>query len=199
MATKQTQPCIQLADLLPAMNCVDLDNRAGVVCEILFGYAEEVATWPELPSPEAETPLSYAEAGVWDGELAMANGCNMYRFAFTDEQAELAISEAGEQGGECVLYELTVTRARLQKEVFGFLNALKGRNLVVIATDKNGNKYLLGDKLSPCRKVAGDGSTTGKASTDLNQQTVKFQYYCPRYLMYAGETDSLLKPAGGGA
>lgn len=198
MATKPTQPCIQLADLMPAMNCVDLDNRAGVVSEILFGYAEEVATWPELPAPDSETPLTFAEAGIWDGPLTMANGCNMYKFAFTDEQAELKISESGETGGESVLYELTVSRARLQKEVFGFLNALKGRNLVIIVSDKNGNKYLMGDKLSPARKVAGDGSTTGKAATDLNQQSIKFQYYCPRYLMYDGDTEALLKPAGGG-
>lgn len=197
MAKSTTQPCIALADLLPAMNCADLDNRGGVVNEFLVGLADEVATWPDLPTPDADA-LDLKTAGAWDGELAMKAGCKMYRFACTDEQAELAISEAGEVGGECVLMELSVTRTRMQQEVFGFLNALKGRNLVVIATDKNGNKFLMGDKLSPCRKVAGDGSTTGKATTDLNQQSIKFQYYCPRYLMYTGDTESLNIEAAGG-
>ena len=47
-------------------------------------------------------------------------------------------------------------------------------------------------------EVAGDGGTSGRAATDVNKHSIKFQYYCPRYLMYDGETDSLLKPAGAG-
>lgn len=196
MATKPTQPCVALADLMDSVNCVDLDNRAGVATELLIGLADEVATWPDLPAPESETPLTFAEAAVWDGALAFNEGCCMYRVTFTDEQAELKITEAGENGNEVVLYELDLSRYRMSKEFFGFLNAIKGRRLVLIVTDKNGNKYLMGDKLAPARKVAGDGGTSGRAATDVNKHSIKFQYYCPRYLMYDGETDSLLKPAG---
>ena len=197
MANKPTQSCVALADLMEATNCVDLDNRAGVVTELLFGFADEVATWPDLPAPESETPLNFAEAGVWEVDLAFSEGCNMQRLVFQDEQAELKITEAGDEGSEVVLYELDLTRYRMSKEFFGFLNAIKGRRLVLIAQDKNGCKYLMGDKLAPAKKVAGDGATTGRAATDVNKHAIKFQYYCPRYLMYAGDTEALLKPAAG--
>lgn len=197
MTAKPTQPCVALADLLDTLNCEDLDNRAGVVTEVLVGYADEVATWPDLPKPLGEA-LTMDKAGTWEGNLAFITGCQMQRFVFPDEQAELKISEAGENGNEVVLYELDVTRYRMGATLFGFLNAIKGRKLVLIVTDKNGNKYLMGDKLAPARKVAGDGGTTGRAATDVNKQSVKFQYYCPRYLVFTGDTSALLKPAAGG-
>lgn len=79
--------------------------------------------------------------------------------------------------------------------MFGFENAIKDRNLVLLVRDRNGVWYLMGDEMAPAMKVDGDGSTTGKAGTDQNRTSIKFQYSCPRKLIYTGETDSLLVPA----
>ena len=125
----------------------------------------------------------------------MANGCQLYELNITDETGELKITDQGEKGGKSFLYELDVTRAKMNAVMFGFENAIKDRNLVLLVRDRNGVWYLMGDEMAPAMKVDGDGSTTGKAGTDQNRTSIKFQYSCPRKLIYTGETDSLLVPA----
>lgn len=189
--------CVNLASISAAMNCVDVDNRAGIVSRILFGYSDDVGAWPELPSPTTEAGMSMEEAGKWKGELAMKQGKCLYEMHFTDETGNLVITDQGEKGGESFLYDLNIVRAKINAELAGFENAVKGRNLVIIAQDRNGIKYLMGDELSPALKVAGDGSNTGTTGTDRNQTTLKFQYACPRKLVYEGDLDSLLAKAPG--
>ena len=106
------------------------------------------------------------------------------------------ITDQGETGGESCLYELNITRAKMSQVIFGFENATRGRRLGLIVTDKNGNRYLLGDKLNAARRVAADASTTGKVGTDLNKSALKFTYACPRKLMYTGDVENILKIAG---
>lgn len=187
--------CIALATIAAAANCVDTDNRAGIVDRILFGYAEEVGTWPTLPNGTENAPMTLAQAGAWNGDLAMENGCQLYELNFTDETGELKITDQGEKGGKSFLYELDITRAKMNAVMFGFENAVKDRNLVLLVRDRNGVWYLMGDEMAPAMKVDGDGSTTGKAGTDQNRTSIKFQYSCPRKLIYTGNTDSLLVAA----
>ena len=184
--------CIALASIGAVVNCVDVDNRAGIANRILFGYASEVATWPELPLPKNDTPLSMEAAGTWDGDLAMENGCSMFELHFTDETGELKITDQGEKGGKSFLYELELSRSKMNATLFGFENAVKDMDLVILVQDKNGVWYLMGDKIAPAMKVDGEGSTTGKAGTEQNRTSLKFQYSCPRKLVYAGEIDALL-------
>ena len=188
--------CIALASIAAVANCVDTDNRAGIVDLILYGYADEVGTWPTMPVGTTESPLTLAAAGAWNGDLAMKNGCSLYALNFTDETGELKITDQGEKGGKSFLYELDITRAKMNATMFGFENAIKDRNLVILVRDRNGVWYLMGDEMAPAMKVDGDGSTTGKAGTDQNRTSLKFQYSCPRKLIYSGETTSLLTAAG---
>ena len=53
----------------------------------------------------------------------------------------------------------------------------------------------MGDKLNAARKVAADASTTGKVGTDLNKIPLKFDYSCPRKLMYTGDVEKILQVA----
>lgn len=183
--------CVTLADISPAANCVDIDNRGGIVNRIVVGYADEVATWPELP-----TAGTMETAGAWNGELAMQSGSKMVQIHITDETGVLNITDQGERGGESFLYDLTVVRAKINALIAGFENAVKGRGLVILVEDRNGVIYLMGDKQAPAYKVAGDGSTTGTTGTDRNQTSLKFQYTCPRKLVYSGDIESLLEAAG---
>jgi hypothetical protein len=186
--------CIALADIDEMVSCQDLDNLAGLVQELIYFYWEDVASWPDMPAPASDTgTMDFATAGAWNGDVVMKQGCRAYKMVFTDNSGELTITDQGETGGESVAYELTITRAKMSQVIFGFENATRGRRLGLIVTDKNGNRYLMGDKLNAARKVAADASTTGKAQTDLNQTPLKFQYACPRKLMYTGDVDEILK------
>lgn len=189
--------CIQLADIEEAVNCSELDNLAGVVVELIYFYWNDVATWPDMPAPTTEDgAMTFEEAGAWSGDVVMKEGCRAYKLVFTDDSGELTITDQGEQGGESCLYELNVTRAKMSQVIFGFENATRGRRLGLIVTDKNGNRYLFGDKLNAARRVAADASTTGKVGTDLNKTPLKFTYGCPRKLMYTGDVENILKIAG---
>ena len=187
--------CIALASIGAVVNCVDTDNRAGIVDRIIFGYADDVKVWPNLPAPTGGAAMTLEKAGAWEGSIAMKNGCCLYELNFTDETGELKITDQGEKGGKSFLYELEISRAKINATMFGFENAIKDRNIVIIVQDRNGIKYLMGDELAPAIKVEGDGSTTGKTGTDLNRTTLKFHYTCLRKLVYTGEVDSLLKIA----
>ena len=72
------------------------------------------------------------------------------------------------------------------------MNATRGRKLFFIVTDKNGKKYLLGDKLNGAVKVAGDAATTGTVPTDRNGVPLRFTYACPRNLVYDGDVVNIL-------
>lgn len=189
--------CVELSDIDEAISCQDLDNLAGTVQELIYFYWNDVDSWPDLPAPSTEDgTMSLEEAGAWDGDVVMKAGTCAHKLVFTDDSGELTITDQGEVGGESCLYELNITRAKMSKVIFGFENATRGRRLGLIVTDKNGERYLFGDKLNAARRVAADASTTGKAGTDLNKVPMKFTYACPRKLMYTGDVENILKVAG---
>lgn len=189
------EKCIALADIDEAINCADIDNLGGIIQEIGIAYADDIATWPTLPAPSGSgnsvTPLTMAEAGAWAGNITQNVGAKFIKVNFTDETGSFAITQQGEAGGESYLYQLDISRAKMNATIFGLENALRGRKLVILVTDKNGVKYLMGDKLNGAKMIAADASTTGTAGTDKNNVPLRFTYVCPRKLVYTGSTEGL--------
>lgn len=191
-----SKKCIQLADIDQSVSCTDLDNIAGVVDEIIYGYYEDVASWPDYPAPAAaDGTMSFEEAGAWKGDLVMKAGCRAYKLAFTEESGELTFTDEGETGAEHVKMELSIVRSKMTQVIFGFENATRARRMFFIVRDKNGNYYLMGDSVNAARKVPADASTTGKGTADHNKNPMKFSYVCPRKLMYTGDVENILKEA----
>ena len=187
-----------LAEIDPALECDGKDNRGGSVPRIIFGYCEDVATWPDKPTASSGA-LQLDAAGALVGDVVMSNGCKAYSLSFTDNTGVFTIKPQGETGGESFLYELTVISAKVRKKILGFLNATKGRKLFIIVEDNNGLTYLMGDKGHGALLAAdSDGATTGTAYTERSQTTMKFQYNCPRALVYEGDTENILTAAAGG-
>lgn len=186
--------CIALADIDEAINCADIDNVGGLVQEIYIGYAEDVATWPKLPAPAGDSStMSLADAGTWDGDIVQKTGKKFFKVVYTDETGTFTITQQGEQGAESYLYQLDISRAKMNATIFGFENAIRGRKLVIIVKDKNGVCYLMGDSLNAAKMIAADASTTGTAVTDKNNVPLRFTYACPRKLVYDGDTVNILK------
>lgn len=183
--------CIALADIDEAINCADIDNVGGLVQEIGIAFADDIAAWPALPAPTGDGELSLAQAGAWNGDIVQKVGAKFVRVKFTDETGAFTITQQGEAGGESYLYQLDISRAKMNATIFGFENALRGRKLVILVKDKNGICYLMGDKLNGAKMVAADASTTGTATTDKNNVPLRFTYVCPRKLVYSGDTDSI--------
>lgn len=199
MAVKR---CINLGNIDDALDCSNIDNMGGIVPSLIYGYWDDVATWPDLPVPTAEKALELDEAGAWSGDVVMKEGTCAYKMDFTDDTGEFKMSDQGETGGESTLYDLTIIAAKMRKKIFGFQNATKGKKMFFIVQDNNGIYYLMGDRRNGAKSVAGDGATTGANATARNQTSLKFQYNCPRKLVYEGDTENLLKvtpaPSPGG-
>lgn len=185
--------CIALADIDEAINCADIDNVGGLVQEIYIAYAEDIATWPELPAPAGENQMmSLADAGAWEGDIVQNTGKKFVKVVYTDETGTFTITQQGEQGAESYLYQLDISRAKMNATIFGFENAIRGRKLVIIVKDKNGVCYLMGDKLNAAKMIAADATTTGTAVTDKNNVPLRFTYACPRKLVYTGDVNNIL-------
>ena len=179
--------CIQLADIDRGVSCADYDNLAGVVKRIQYGYWDDVASWPSLPEGTNESPLTLAAAGKWAGDLVLKPGVAAHTLEFTDGTGVLTMTDQGERDGESVLYQLDLVRSKMTDVILGFMNATRGRKMFFVVTDKNGVKYLMGDRLNGARRVAGDAATTGTASTDRNGVPLRFTYECPRNLVFEGD------------
>lgn len=193
-----TKKCYELADIDPALECDAQDNMGGVVESVIFGYHNEVATWPDFPVVK-ETAMTLDEAGALSGDVVMANGSKAYKFAFTDNTGSFTIKPQGETGGESFLMELTMVSARIRKKILGFMNATKGRKLFFIVEDNNGVKYLMGDRRRGAILASdSDGASTGTGATERNQISLKFQYNAPRALAYEGDCENILTAAAGG-
>lgn len=195
--------CISLADIDEAISCAELDNLAGIIQIVYFGYWDDVDVFPEFPAPaEAGTPMTFEQAGKWVGNVAMKEGKYIHKLVVTDGTGHLDITDQGEAGGESVRYQLDIERAKMNAVIFGFENATRGRRLIIFVKDKNGTVYLLGDKLNACKRVAADASTTGTApDSDANKTPLRFQYDCARKLIYTGDPEALCEgatPAAGG-
>lgn len=189
------EKCIGLEDLQFGQNCADQDNMGGITPSVLAFDWHDVAVWPKLPTRASDAPMDFEKAGAWNGDLVLKTGLKASIIEFTDDSGLLNITDQGETGGISFLYDLTMVFAKMRAEVFGFENATKSNRMGFIVTDSNGERYLLGDKGRGATRVTGDGSTTGTASADRNQSSVRFNYSCPRKLIYTGDVDSLLKEA----
>lgn len=73
MAEVDPKLCIALDDINEAMDCDSQGNMAGIVPSVIFGYHEDVATWPDYPK-KTDAPLSLEEAGTLVGDLVMKEG-----------------------------------------------------------------------------------------------------------------------------
>lgn len=187
--------CVNLANIDANVACAEFDNLAGIVDEIIYGYWDDVATWPELPSGTENAPMDLETAGAWSGNVVMKQGKSAFKLRYTDQTGVLTMTDQGEVGGESVLYQLDIIRARISKLILGFQNATRGRKLFFIVTDKNGISYLMGDQNNAALKVAADASTTGTTPTDRNGVPLRFTYSCPRNLVYTGDKVNILTPA----
>lgn len=186
---------VNLSDIEAAVSCVDQDNVGGTARKLIFGYWDDVASFPDFPDCSESSPITLDAAGKLDGDLTMKTGKRAYVMDFTDETGEFTMTEQGEQGGLSVLMQLDIVRAKINTVILGFMNATRGRDMFFIVQDRNGYHYLMGDKVVAAKRVAADAVTTGKAAADLNKVPMRFTYTCPRALIYEGDVTNILTEA----
>lgn len=181
--------CITFTDIQELVSC-EGDNIPGTTAEVEIGLADDVMSWPDLPSGSEESPLTFEAAGKITGNLTLKKDATRCKIVFTRNTGEFTLTEQGDPGSENVLAALTLERSKMTPEIFGFLNATRGRRLWALVTDKNGQKYLMGDKVNQAYRVAADAATTGKATSDANKVPIRIEYVSPRHLIFTGEVET---------
>ncbi len=163
-------------------NLTDGKNLGGIAQKVYFGLWNDVETWPTEPT----APATLEEAGVLTTDIAMKTGTNFFELYTTEDSAKLEIKSIGEEGGKGFEYVLNVFSPGLAKKILGFINAIQNEDLVLIAPDNNGNKYLLGDVLRSAKYTGGDGTGTGSTTDGRRGVAMSFTFHSPFMLTYEG-------------
>lgn len=184
--------CVNLANIDASVSCAEAANMGGLVPRLIFGYWDDVATWPDLPDQAVAGGVAMEAAGAITGDLVMATGKTAFQLYFNEDVGSFSIAPQGDKGNISFLYTVTFINKRIRKKILGFLNAAKNRKMFFIVQDANGTWYLMGDQYRGAMLGAGDGAVTGTAATDANQVTSVFTYVSPGAYAYEGDTEDIL-------
>lgn len=189
--------CINLDDIDHNLGC-EGGNVSGIVPELIFGYHEDIAVFPDEPKPtiagDVITPLTLEEAGALVGDVVMKSGTRAFKIKFTEDVGKLNINPVGEVDGGHFEFTLDIVKAKIAKKVLGFMNAAIKRKMFFIPQDENGQYYLMGNKRRGCTYVTGsDGATTGANSGERNQVSMQFKFRTGNACVYEGDTEDILK------
>ena len=159
------------------------ENMGGIRQIVYFGLWDDVETWPTKPV----TPTSLEENAVLTGELTMKTGKRMFSLYITDDTGEFSIESVGEVDGKSFVQHLTLFHPGLQKTILGFINSTKNENLVLIATDAEGQQYIMGDAMRPAiYQGAPDGGGTAKETAGRKGMSMEFTYKTGNNHVYEG-------------
>ena len=166
-------------------NLPNSDNMGGLSQKIWIGKYDDVDTWPTEPS----SPADAAANGVLTGNLTMKSGTRMFEFYVTDDKGSYNYELVGEMDGKSFKNTLKVSHPGLQAKILGFLNAIKNDNVVIIAIDADGDRWLLGDENRPCTIATGTGGT-GDSTEGYKGNNLEFVYKAKKLLRYEGTIDN---------
>jgi hypothetical protein len=117
----------------------------------------------------------------------MKTGKCLFKIYITDDTGEFKIESVGEVDGKSYVEHLSFFHPGLQKTILGFLNAVKNENMVFIATDTDGQMYLMGDELRPATFAGSpDGAGTGKETAARKGVSCEFVFKTNSALVYTG-------------
>jgi hypothetical protein len=163
------------------------ENMGGLAQNCIFGYWDDVAQWPTAPA----NPANIEANGQLTGDVIMKAGKKAFSFYSTEDTSELKTNPVGEVDGKSFEMVLTIFNPGLKKKILGFMNAAKNENLFLIATDSDGQHYLLGDALRAAKFDTGEGGT-GKATSDRKGVTLTFKFKTNNLRVYVGDVTSLV-------
>jgi len=167
-------------------------NMAGIVPSLIYGYQEDIATWPDEPTGET-TALDFDAAGTLTGDVVMKAGTRAYKLDFTEDVGNFKMAPAGEVDGVHWKYELSIIKAKIQKTILGFANAAASRKMFFIVQDENSTYYLMSNKRRGASLVTGgDGASTGTGASDRNQISLNFEFRARKAFTYEGDVETIL-------
>ncbi len=182
-----------LEDLMRPSACES--TKSGVVTEFLYGFKEDVQTFPSKVSAALRQKLSdhiETEAG---SDMVMKTGKRMFRVVAKKDNVELKYELQGESGARSFKCSLECNIPGFRAQLLGFLAATKNDELIVLAKTRTGEWHLLGDADEGVEYESAT-ATSGKAGTDANGSDVVLSTTVDAPTVYMGDVNSLLTVGG---
>lgn len=192
MSTENNICPICLDDLVPTVNCEG--NTSGVK-RIRLALKDDVLTFPTKRPANTRTAPEHRVETVTGENLTMKQGKRMFTLSAKKATAELKYELEGESLSKSRKATLEVYVPNMNAKLTGVLAEITNRELVILATLKNGEVHMLGDE-DEGAELETDSSVSGKATTDPNGASIVFSIAgLPAATIYKGATDHLTTPA----
>jgi len=182
-----------LEDLLRPGACEK--TLGGMVTEFLFGYKDDVQTWPAKQAANLRSHLVDHIETVAGSNLVMKTGKRMFRIQVIKGSAELKYELQGESGAKSFKATLETNIPGFRSAILGFMAATANQELVLLAKTRSGEWHLLGDEDEGVEYDSGTANS-GKTGTDANGADVTFATECAAPTVYKGDIESLKTVSG---
>ena len=167
----------------------------GMVTEFLFGYKDDVQTWPAKQAANLREHLVDLIETVAGSHLVMKNGKRMFRIQVKKGSAELKYELQGESGAKSFKTTLETNIPGFRSVILGFMTATANQELVLLAKTRSGEWHLLGNEDEGVEYDSGTANS-GKTGTDANGADVTFATECAAPTVYKGDIESLKTVSG---
>lgn len=167
----------------------------GMVTEFLFGYKDDVQTWPAKQAANLREHLADHIETVAGSNLVMKNGKRMFRIQVKKGSAELKYELQGESGAKSFKTTLETNIPGFRSAILGFMTATANQELVLLAKTRSGEWHLLGNEDEGVEYDSGTANS-GKTGTDANGADVTFATECAAPTVYKGDIESLKTVSG---
>lgn len=182
-----------LEDLMRPSACAS--TKSGVVTEFLYGFKDDVQTFPSKVSAALRQKLADHIETEPGSNMVMKPGKRMFRVVAKKDNVELKYELQGESGARSFKCSLECNIPGFRSQLLGFLAATKNDEIIVLAKTRTGEWHLLGDADEGV-EFESASATTGKAGTDANGADVILSTSVDAPTVYMGDIDSLLTVDG---
>lgn len=130
-------------------------------------------------------------------DITMETGTMFKQVEFVkDESAKLNIATQGPQKGKSWTSGVEFVHPKLRAELLQAVDKLMNSDMIGIAVDTNGKKWIIGDLFDPLENVdPNEGSTGGKGGNDRNQMSIALKVVSSLDHPYEYEGEIPLMPA----
>jgi len=170
-------------------------TKSGVVTEFLYGFKDDVQTWPTKVSAALRQNLSQHIETASGSNMVMKTGKRLFRIVGKKDNIEIKYELQGEPGSRSFKVSLECNIPGFRSMLLGFLAATKNERLIILAKTKSGEWHLLGDEDEGVEYESAS-ATSGKAGTDANGSDVVLTTSVDAPTVYMGDISSLLTVSG---
>ncbi|WP_020531419.1 hypothetical protein [Flexithrix dorotheae] len=130
-------------------------------------------------------------------DITMESGTNFKKLEFVkDEAARMNISTQGPSKGKSWTSGVEFMHPKLRAELLVAMDKINNTDMIGIAVDTNGKKWILGDLFDALEAVdPNEGSTGGKGGNDRNQMSISLKVVSSLDPPYEYEGEIPLTPA----